>query len=240
MNLKSVIAAVYLSLMLVIAITAQAADIEVQCVDNSAVGSPLHSGGTAAIAQTMSGNHAYLQYQAAWTTTNVSNKPIMALVETISVRYPNGHLSAKTFEHESFFHPDALAPGETISLLPPNSGSQTEIVPAGNEEETNPTCALTTRWAEYTDGTTWGAASYATHLLEVRQEIWSALASLNYVYQTQGAAKFVQALLQPARQDFVDGYLEHLRQVQREQGTQTAIERLKAHLQMAEQRPALK
>lgn len=240
MNLKTATVIVTFSLSLMVAITASGAEVNVQCVDKSAVGSPLHSDGSAVLTQTVSGNHAYHHYRDDWKTVNVSNKPVMAMVETISIRYSDGHLSGKTFEHESFFHPHVLAPGETISLIPPNSGSGTETVPAGNEEPSEPTCELTTRWVEYTDGTTWGTASYATHLLQVRGQIWSALAYLNHIYQTQGADKFVQALLQPTHPEFVDGYIEHLRQVQKEQGTQVAVERLQAHLQTAEQRPALK
>jgi hypothetical protein len=240
LNLKTATTIAAFSLLLIVAITAWGADVNVPCVDKSDLGSPLHSDGSAVLSQTISGNQVYLHYQDDWKTVNVSSKPVMAMVETISIRYPDGHLSDKTFEHESFFHPHVLAPGEAISLIPPNSGSGTEIVSAGNEETTEPACELTTRWAEYADGTSWGTASYATHLLQVRQDIWSALAHLNHIYQTQGADKFVQALLQPTHPEFVDGYIEHLRQVQKEQGTKSAIERLQSHLQVGEQRPTLK
>lgn|SRR5579872_95570 len=239
MNLKDAASTLVVSgLLFVVSISAWGTNINVPCVDNSPAGSPLHSSGSTVLAQNEVGNQVSFQYHDDWTTTSVSTKPIMAIVETLSIRFPNGHLAGKTLAHEAFFHPHLVLPGETIRLIPPNDESPKEVMPIGNEQSAEPICAITTRWVQYVDGSTFGDQTYAAHLLQLRHQIWDALAYLNHVYLTQGADKFAAALMQPTHPAFVDGYLDHLRLVQKEEGTQVALERLRAHLQMAEERTA--
>jgi hypothetical protein len=92
---------------------------------------------------------------------------------------------------------------------------------------------------QFADGTTFGDNSYAGPLFENRTAILKALQQLHDVYLTEGLEKFIEQLQQPVKQPDVDGYLEHLRILQKKGRAARAVEALEEHLNVGQQRADL-
>jgi predicted exporter len=98
---------------------------------------------------------------------------------------------------------------------------------------------VTVRWVQFADGTTFGDNSYARPLFEDRTAILKALQQLHEVYLNEGLEKFIEQLQQPVKQPVVDGYLEHIRTLQKQGGAARAVEALETHLNVGQQRADL-
>jgi hypothetical protein len=209
----------------------------VPIVDNSPAGTPIVNSGSVTLTENNSRGIESMSRRDDWTAKNVSQKSIVVLVETLNIRYSNGHTVQRIAEYDAFFHPQIVNPGSAIDLS--YEPSDTHVADEKYSSLTQPSCEVEVRWVQFLDGTTLGDAKYAEHILESRRDIWSALSRLHKVFEQQGSDEFLKQLKEPNPSAMVDAYLEHLRNFQREHDTQGALGRLEEHLKMAETRSQL-
>lgn len=225
--------------LLVCCVAACAADVSVPIRDKSPSGSPVSSTGNVIISVTPLGTStSIISHRDEWKARNVSDKSIVALVATLSIVLSSDDKLSRIAQYEAFFHPVLANPGDEIDLVADSRGG--EAMKIKDIEPFQSYCDVVLRWVQFADGTTFGDDKYAANLLQARQETWSALAHLNEVYRTKGAAEFLRSLQEPVPSSAnADGYIEHLRLFQKQHGTEAAFERLQVHLRMAEQRASL-
>ena len=226
-----------LTLIMVVYASAHAANFSDPIQDQSPSGSPVSSAGNIIISVKPLGNgKSVVSHSDEWKAKNVSDKPIVAMVATLSIRFTGGDELSVVHQYEAFFHPRLANPGDEINL---SADSQSERIMKADALD-QPLCEVVLRWAQFADGTTFGDKQYAKDLLDARRDTWSALAHLNEVYESKGAAEFSKSLQQPVQASANgDGYIEHLRIFEKQHGTEGAVARLKEHLLMAEKRSML-
>jgi len=213
------------------------AAVRLPIADTSPLGSAVQNTGTVTVSEaTVSGERLY-SYTDNWTVRNVSRKAVVALVETMLLRFSNGQSLQRTLQWEGFFQPEVIEPGES---LPQTTHDPAIEFHAGGKNGLSykSTCEVVLRWVEFADGTTAGDPNYAEGLLRNRAATWKLLTALHDVYRTQGLEEFRQQLLSRVQPAEVDGFLEHLRRIHKEGGPEAAVSRLELHLKTAEQRTA--
>lgn len=218
---------------LILCLVALAAE-TIPLVDKSDPGSPIENEGIVTLTEWTADGKAFMSMQSDWKSTNISQKPILALMETMRVQYANGHSESVTQEHDAFFHPRTVSPGEVLPMVSGPAG--TKVIDEKYSKPATPVCEVAVRWVQFADGTVFGDEKYAQHLLELRKGIWGVLAHLNEVYTTKGAEEFLKELNKGYPDPHVDGYIEHLRRFQNEHTTDETYQRVQEHLRMAEQR----
>jgi len=208
-----------------------AGDMVVPISDSSPFGSPLWNSGVATVSEVVVGTGAVMHHTEEWTARNNSAKSIVAVVETLRVHYRNGRDAEEAFEHEGFFGPELVKPGDKIQFtsVPPTLDSKATV----SQSSRPPACEVIVRWVQFADGSSFGDVTYAKDLLWSRRVIWKELKRLQDVFTAQGPAQFSLQLQQRTGTE-ADGYLEHLRNLQLSQGTQAAIDSLRMHLATAE------
>ena len=222
-----------LSLLLVaVALCAAAVggDVVVTLHDTSPSQSPLASTGTITLSESSSQGMLLMSHSDAWDVMNRSSKPIVAIVSTAFIQYANGQKGEEQAQYDAFFHYTLLDPGVQITL---SSGPSSQFAaPASSLDPAAPSCEVVTRWVEFSDGTTYGDAKYASELLKGRKEIKAGLQRLEQALLTGGPDQFAKALQQTDPSQVADAYIGHLRHVQSKDGTSAAIAALQEHLQM--------
>jgi hypothetical protein len=183
----------------------------------------------------VSNGFLYVSHQDDWKAQNTSQLPIVAMVETLTLHFPNGKVATLVNRYEAFFHPTLLQPSEEADLFVPFSGEEVSRV---EEQSFEPYCEAELLWVQFADGTTFGDGKYGADLLRERKETWAALSHLNAVYRSKGARAFLQELQKPIEPAMADGYIQHIRNFQQQHGTDAAALRLEMHLKMAGQRAA--
>lgn len=209
----------------------------VPLVDSSAPGSPLANVGTAALSEAVAGEWIQMHHTEQWAARNVSSKPIVAVVESVIVHYANGANSSGFYEHETFFFPQMVMPGQEIQFtsVPPITTNKMPVALASSRPAS---AEVTAKWVQFADGTTFGDASYAANLLGTRALIMQQLKRLWDVYSVSGPDQFA-VILRRRTDTAADGYLDHLRDVLNKQGTQAAVDALGTHVETGESRAAL-
>jgi len=212
----------------------------VPITDASPSASPIHNTGTVTLSQvTLPSGMVTLSHKDNWTVKNVSNKPVMAFVESLRMVYASGYTIERNAKYEAFFGPNGiLAPGINFDGLLSIESSRTEPGRKADSLQRQPECEATVRWVQFADGTTFGDSGYGEQFLADRSAIWSALRRLKHVYAADGVNGFARQLEQRAAEPGVDAYLAHLRDLQQKRGPQKAIEALQEHLAAAEERAA--
>src|SRR5438128_850080 len=82
--------------------------------------SPVRNTGTATLSEETSGRNTLASDSETWVTTNVSTKPIVALIEQLLVEFPDGAKVKRNAQYELFFHPDPMLPGGQLSFSQPS------------------------------------------------------------------------------------------------------------------------
>jgi hypothetical protein len=219
---------------------AAAQDKVLAIIDQSASGSPLENTGNVTLSETAMGEgRASVSHSDDWTVKNLSQKPIVAIVETLVVRDEVRETVRRTAQYDAFFQPDLVEPGHVISFSEPSTDNKhllsksSAYVPADS-----PVCEVTVRWVQFADGSTFGDSSYAKGILEFRAATMKVLQHLKEVYINEGQEKFSEQLQDQVNPPEADGFLQHIRNLQRKHGTQKAAETLEMHLNTGEQRAA--
>jgi hypothetical protein len=205
--------------------------------DKSLAESPLENLGAITVSQSESNGTQAMSHTDRWDVVNHSSKPIVAIVETATIQYANGHSAEETVQYDAFFHTDLLGPGAHLDLSSGMSGQH--VAPTKSSTLAIPSCEVVARWVQFSDGTMFGDAKYATQLLEDRKSMLSALMRLERALLSGGLDQFAQELQRKDPSAVADAYLGHLRHVEMHDGVQAATESLQTHLRMARQRSAL-
>jgi hypothetical protein len=201
-------------------------------------GSPVQNTGSVTLSEAaIDEKRAVMSHSDEWTVKNVSQKPIVAFVETLLVRDADAVRVERKALYDAFFHPELVAPGETISLSEESHGKQ--VISAKFIPPASPTCEVTVRWVQFADGSTFGDSKYAEQLLQDRVAIRGILEHLKDVYTNEGPEKFDEQLQERFHPPDADGYIEEIRIVRRNRGAQKAIDTVTLHLNAAQQRALL-
>jgi hypothetical protein len=211
----------------------------ISITETTTAGSPVQNTGSVTLSETaIDEKRAVMSHGDDWTVKNVSQKPIVAFVETLLVRDANGVSVERKAQYDAFFHPELVAPGATISLSEESQGKRV-IIAKFIPPPVSPTCEVTVRWVQYADGSTFGDSKYAEQLLQDRVAIRGILEHLKDVYTNEGPEKFDEQLQERFHPPDADGYIEHIRIVRRNRGAQKAIDTVTLHLNVAQQRALL-
>jgi hypothetical protein len=170
---------------------------------------------------------------ASWKITNISQKRIVAFVQTVSIHSSGGQVREHGQEYEEFFYTQTFEPGDSIDLSRRLGQWAAE---AGRPQDAPPPCEVTLRWVEFADGTTFGDPDYARELLARRERVLSTFLHLSHVYEQQGAEQFERELQEHISPPLADSFIEDLRERQKKDGTQATVDRLKMLLRTAEER----
>jgi hypothetical protein len=223
--------------LLLLSASAAAVDITVVISDKSSEISPLRNIGSVTVSLSTSPSGKLLMSRRdEWKAVNVSPKAIVAFIETLSIKLPDGRAIERVARYEAFFHPTIIKPNDVADLSFTSSELRTD---RADPEDVQPTCEVSVNWVQFEDGTTFGEPSYATNLSRERRETWNALLHLYDVYKQQGEPAFAMVLAEQASSPAADAYIEHLRMFQEKHGTAATVGRLEEHLKMAEPRSAL-
>jgi hypothetical protein len=209
--------------------------------DQSAAGNPLENRGECKLSET--GTEVS---EVTWLTRNAAQKPIVAYVETLTVRFSNGHSQDTIRNWESFFQPQVMMPGDEIPLhtnqrrqFPAPGYSPPRSSPASAE----PTCEVNVHWVQFLDSTAYGDKISAKKLLSIREATLTGLLHLADVYDSEGLQGFAEELKKPVVPPLADAYMEHLiehlRQFQKLHGDQAALEQMQNHIKIATERAQL-
>lgn len=206
-------------------------------MNEGSIGSPLQNRGTCELSA--SGRQLL---STPWTIINVSRKPIIAYVETLTVQYSDGRSEERTRNWESFFHPTVLNPGDEIPLpetRPQRILPDPETLPPDSLTSIQPACEAYARWVQFSDGTTFGDPKYAVELLKIREATLVALRHLEEVYKAQGLQRFDEELQIHIQPLAADAYVDHLRRFDKQHGAQATVRQLETHIKVAEERARL-
>jgi hypothetical protein len=222
--------------LLILAVSAFAADKTIPISDETSSGSPLANTGQITMSETITNGRRLISRRDEWTVRNASHQPIIAFIETMSVTYPDGEVAVRTVQHEAFFDTRLLNPGDVMdySLGP----SRVRSLDPKTYIETEPTSLVRARWVQFSDGTSWGDPQYAADLMQIRRGIWNALTHLTNTYKARGAEEFLKQLNKPQDGPEVDGFIWHLRNFLKDHDAEQTFARVKFHLAVAEQRSA--
>lgn len=226
------------ALMLLIGTAAAADDVSVPITSGPASGTPLDNRGTCKFSE--SGRELL---STVWSIANVSQKSIVAYVETLTVRYSDGRTEERPREWESFFHPTVIEPGDVIppspQSAPPRIYPNPDSRPQDSVSSVQPSCEANARWVQFLDGTIFGEPRYGEQLIKIRQATLTALRHLDEVYKTQGVQRFDEELQKPVQPSISDAYIEHLRRFEKEHNALATVGQLETHIKVAEGRSKL-
>ena len=226
-----------LIIVLILSAWAFASDITCPVVDKSPKESPMRNSGVVEVTLIKgTSNSLMMSREDNWKAVNVSSKSIVAFIETLSLRLPEGHMVNRVARYEAFFHPSIIGPNGVADMY---SRSREVRVEGAQAEDSRTICEVRIDWVQFDDGSFFGDPSYAVELFRDRRETWKELARLDNIYGQQGQAAFATALARHASSSVVDAYLEHLRIFQKEHDADAVINRLEEHLKMARLRSAL-
>jgi hypothetical protein len=208
-------------------------------VDTSADGNPVSRSGTATPSDPASDPATAASFLEHWTVKNTSRKPIVTLIESVSVQTPSGRNADQLEQYEMFFNPTLLTPGASVSF-----DSTSNIFHVGQGPvDYGSHCEIKTLWIQFADGTTFGDARYAKKLLADRKASLQALVHLSDIYTQQGSAQFIAELEKPyvpSEAGFYDMYLRQLRDFySQSQNIQGTLDKLTAYITTAQSRTAL-
>lgn len=220
---------------LLLNLSASAANVSVPLAEKPLDGNPVHNTGTVVISEGASNGMLSMSFQTDWAIKNISSKTIVAVVETMLVQYSNGSSDSVTEEYDAFFHPQLLNPGDSFPMGSGGSNGQ-KVIEDRHSGHSDPACEVAAQWVQFADGSTFGDVQQAKHLLASRKLIFEALGRLDDVYKSDGAEVFLSELLKPIADPHADGYIEHLRQFEKQHTVVETYQRLDMHLQMAKER----
>ena len=130
--------------------------------DNSASGSPVALTGSVTFS-TVAGTQPAITLLG----TNVSTKEIIALRAEFNSIDPMGFTSPVFYEHDNFFKPDGMNPGEQWNLIHPGQGVHQVPTPPA-EYQGPPSAQAKVTFAQFSDGSIWGDSAVTRAALEDR------------------------------------------------------------------------
>jgi archaellum component FlaG (FlaF/FlaG flagellin family) len=209
-------------------------NITVQIQDTSGDGSPMANVGSCLISETIENSKTVDSIQYELKIKNTSEKPIMMFVENLVVWFPSGHGQTFSKQKDTFFGRNPFGPGDILDM-----GYQTPnkmVHENASDRSVEPYCKVRVMYVQFTDGSHFGGIESAEHILDLRQQIWNRLGSLQVTYIKQGEKAFLDELQKPVEPAEVNSFLDMFRQYQGWYGTQKLVEFIGRHLQESEER----
>jgi hypothetical protein len=165
---------------------------------------------------------------------NISSQPILAVVLSIRFALPRGGGGTHLVQHDYFFKPDLVSPGDVLSIVEP-LGDSRSVIPLRSHEMIEPYARARVLYAELADGTAFGDEEAGKKIVNLRGRSWELLRQLDQIYRRQGPGQLMRALRQPVenRQDAVHVVPESLLSIANESGPAGAEKAIKKKLTAA-------
>lgn len=199
--------------------------------DISAQGSPVALAGVVEF-PTVAGTQPTITMKG----TNVSSKEIVALRAEFDGMDSMGFKTTVLYEHDNFFKPDGMSPGEQWNLISPGQGIR-ELPPPPSHHQGPPSAMAELTFAQFSDGSTWGASATVQDALAERAKAKAFLEEAGSVYSQQGAKALSEFLAKyPTHADLAGFWARQLLKVQAVSGPDGAAEHIKQRLSIAAER----
>jgi hypothetical protein len=175
--------------------------------DMSDKGSPIQVSGYMMLRHDSS-NPFPFSYEESTSVKNVSAKSILLMV--VHLEATSGPGSDERYSQEYFFA-DALAPGQVEVNHEPERKFGVAVVngePLSYKRDPHPAAQAHAEFVQFSDGSTWGDADSAEHLLEARRQTLAELNRLEHLYEQAGESAFLDEF---ARADDFDNIFRQLK-----------------------------
>lgn len=214
--------------------------VTVDVVDQSTVKCPVRLSGRVDIAESEIDGVNRTSYLDHFSTTNLSNVPIVAIVTFNQIGNSMGPLVGQNNLLDAFFaHDLEIAPRQTYTHGHQENGVFSVPVPRGGVKVA-PAASSQLVFVEFADGSTCGDRNdgRVISLMDTRADILLALKSLDDASK-KGEAEFVKALLAVTSKDrtrHAESVLDSIRDRQSKKGTANAIDYIHSMLAVAASR----
>jgi len=236
---SAAVAAILYLLLFVLCLSWAAQTTVVDVVDKSTVKCAVRMSGTIEVTESEVQGENHTSFASHVLATNLSNVPIVAMVTFTNIGNSRGPLVGANHLLDAFFKHDLeIAPGQTWTLKHDDNGKFITPFPAG-AGKVAPAASSQVIFVQFADGTTCGDAhdGRVESLMDTRADLLLALKKWNDAAKV-GEDKFLKALDEKAtdRTGNAEGILNSIRDMQKEEGTAAAIERIRTMLDVAASR----
>jgi hypothetical protein len=159
--------------------------------DTSAEGSPIGVSGYVMFRYDDSKKYPF-SYQENFSAKNVSHKSVLLMVMHLEVNGTPGR--DETFSQEYFFG-SALEPGavEVSDDLGFSFGRAVNDVPLiASEHDRDAVAEVRLEFVQFSDGSTWGDATFAENVFKMRSDTLAELDTLEHIYEQAGEEAFLE------------------------------------------------
>jgi hypothetical protein len=226
---------------------AQTETITVPVVDKTGAASPFQVSGGSVLQETLHGNELEWSWGQRVAIKNVSSKPIVLFVATLSeigphprgLRAAPGDGSTYVLEDDRFFTENLIRPGESITLRDtepgvPNVGCCIEPM----VQKSDPTAQYYLHFVQFADGSVFGDPAEARDALALRETILLGLRELNNSYSERGEQGFTAKLKEESPFSATAPFKQILAQYSGS-GVQAALDKARQILATAEEHAAM-
>jgi len=225
---------------------AQQETITVPLIDKTGAGSPFQVSGRFVLQESLHGNQLEWSWGQKVAVKNVSDKPIMLFVATLTEigRYPRCQHAAPgdgptyVLEDDRFFTEKLIRPSESLTLRDTEPGSPNVgccVNPLAKKSD--PVAQYYLHFVEFADGSTFGDPLEAQDVLALRETILRGLRELNQSYSEHGEQGFTAKLKEQSPFSATVPFRQILT-TYGEGGARAAIDRAKQILTVAERHAA--
>lgn len=211
--------------------------VEAELASRTEQDSPLRFSGQVWVSQVESTEGLYYSYSYDLHYSNVTNKTILTLVIALDVHHSSGFVDTESLQYECFFAPDVIRPGETHDFKRPLDSIKMVTTPP--RVSTEPRAEPIVLFAQFLDGSTFGAPPQAHDILLIRRLTLNALHRLDRAFVRGGEEEFLEELAEPVDPSAVNTLIDNVRHAATTLGTQEAIARVRYMLDFAAEHEAL-
>jgi hypothetical protein len=211
----------------------------VDVVDKSTVKCAVRLSGTIEFGESEIQGENHTTFASHVSATNLSKVPIVAMVTYTTIRNSRGPLVGENHLLDAFFRHDLeIAPGQTSTHKHDDNGQFITPFPKG-AVKVAPAASSQVIFLQFADGTTCGDPKdgRVESLMDTRADLFLALKKWDDAAKV-GESNFLKALAaeQMDRTGNAVGILNNIRDIQKEDGTAAAIERIRHMLDVAASR----
>ena len=236
---SAAVAAILCLLLFVPCLSCAAQTTVVDVVDKSTVNCAVDMSGTIEFTESEVQGENHTSFASHVSATNFSKVPIVAMVTYTTIGNSMGSLVGENHLLDAFFKHDLeIAPGQTSTYKHDDNGKFITPVPKG-AVKVAPAASSQVIFVQFADSTTCGDAhdGRVESLMDTRADLLLAVKKWNDAAKI-GEDKFLKALDEKAtdRTGNAEGILNGIRDMQKEEGTAAAIERIRSMLYVAASR----
>ena len=236
---SAAVAAILCLLLFVPCLSCAAQTTVVDVVDKSTVNCAVGMSGTIEFTESEVQGENHTSFASRVLATNLSKVPMVAMVTYTTIGNSMGQLVGANHLLDAFFKHDLeIGPGQTLTHKHDDNGKFITPIPKG-AVKVAPAASSQVIFVQFADGTTCGDAhdGRVESLMDTRADLLLALKKWNDAAKI-GEDKFLKALDEKAtdRTGNAEGILNGIRDMQKEEGTAAAIERIRSMLYVAASR----